>query len=145
MSNVEIAYVFLRHSKFLVRHPILFSSSRSPLTKSETGPRAQISQQVWCATPKCPPPANAVQGLEPNDRNRFGVLPNLAQLSLPSSLSRRSAQLKATKSRISSCSCSASRCSCSCSCSPPCRSSLDSIRSTSTVSLSTSTESSSAY
>ena len=40
---------------------------------------------------------NAKGGLEPDDRNRFGVLPNLAQLPLPSSLSRRSEQLKATK------------------------------------------------
>ena len=38
----------------------------------------------------------------PGDRNRFGGLPNLGQLSLPSSSSRRSAQRKATKSRISS-------------------------------------------
>jgi hypothetical protein len=35
----------------------------------------------------------------PEDRNRFGGLPNLAQLSLPSSLSRRSAQLKATQKK----------------------------------------------
>ena len=69
--------------------------------KSETGPCARISQQVWCATPKRPPLAKAVQGLEPDDRNRFGVLPDLVQLSLPSSLSRRSAQLKATKRRQS--------------------------------------------
>ena len=41
---------------------------------SETGPRAQISQQVWCATLKGPPFAKAVKGLEPDDRNRFGVL-----------------------------------------------------------------------
>ena len=54
--------------------------------------------------PEAPPPAKAVQGLEPDDRNRFCALPNLVQLSLPSSLSRRSAQLKATKRRISSCS-----------------------------------------
>ena len=47
--------------------------------------------------PGGPPPAKAVQGLEPDDRKRFGVLPNLAHLSLPSSLSRRSEQLKATK------------------------------------------------
>ena len=68
-------------------------------SSSETGPRAQISQQVWCVTPKGPPLAKAVQGLEPYDRNRFGELPDLATLSLPSSLSRRSAQLKATKRR----------------------------------------------
>ena len=45
------------------------------------------------------PAATAKQGLEPKFRNRFGALPNLGQLSLPSSLSRRSAQLKATKRR----------------------------------------------
>ena len=39
---------------------------------------------------------NAKAGLEPDDRNRFGALPNLVQRSLPSSLSRQSAQLKAT-------------------------------------------------
>jgi hypothetical protein len=38
----------------------------------------------------------AKQGLEPEFRKRFGVLPNLGPHSLPSSLSRRSAQLKAT-------------------------------------------------
>ncbi len=68
--------------------------------KSETGPCARISQKVWCATPKRPPIANAVQGLEPDDRNRFGVLPNLAPLPLPSSLSRRSTQQKATNGAI---------------------------------------------
>ena len=38
-------------------------------------------------------------GLEPRFRNRFGALPELGPLPLPSSLSRRSAQLKATKGR----------------------------------------------
>jgi hypothetical protein len=38
-------------------------------------------------------------GLEPRFRNRFGALLELGQLSLPSSLSRRSAQLKATNSK----------------------------------------------
>ncbi len=72
------------------------SSMRFHSQKSETGPRARISQKVWCATPKRPPPAIAVQGLEPDDRNRFGMLPNPCQLSLPSRSSRRSTQLKAT-------------------------------------------------
>jgi hypothetical protein len=46
-------------------------------SSSETGPRAQISQQVWCVTPKGPPLAIAVQCLEPADGTRFGVLPEL--------------------------------------------------------------------
>jgi hypothetical protein len=33
-----------------------------------------MSQQVWCANTRREPNANAVKGLEPDDRNRFGRL-----------------------------------------------------------------------
>ena len=48
------------------------SEGHARCRKSETGPCAQISQKVWCANARREPNANAIKGLEPDDRNRFG-------------------------------------------------------------------------